>query len=277
MTTVPPDPQIHAAVTAASKGTDRIVVLTGAGVSAQSGIPTFRGKEGYWTVKSRVYHPQELATWQAFSTDPTLVWPWYLYRRSICRKAQPNAGHKALVQMEELLKDRFVLVTQNVDGLHLRAGNSTARTWEIHGNIDHMRCAQECHRQRLPVPDLGTVSRGEGFQPEWQEALRCEDCNGWMRPHVLWFDECYDEERYRFESAQRVVHEADLLIVAGTAGATTLPSIMSQIARARGIPVVDINPEPNPFTPIAQQSTGGWIQGPAAEAFVWLEACLREG
>jgi len=98
-----------------------------------------------------------------------------------------------------------------------------------------------------------------------------------MRPHVLWFDECYDEERYRFESAQRVVHEADLLIVAGTAGATTLPAIMGQIARSRRIPVIDINPEPNPFTPIAQRSAGGWIQGPAAEAFVWLYDCLRAG
>src|SRR5215831_9378621 len=93
-----------------------VVVLTGAGISAESGIPTFRGKEGYWTVGAREYHPQELATHEAFRAMPWEVWAWYLYRRSVCRRAHPNPGHEALTRIAVALPDRFALVTQNVDG-----------------------------------------------------------------------------------------------------------------------------------------------------------------
>ena len=99
-------------------------MLTGAGVSAESGIPTFRGREGYWTVGSTEYHPQEMATLQAFEAMPEEVWRWYLYRLGACREAQPNQAHRAIVRLEERLGDRFCLITQNVDGLHLRAGSS---------------------------------------------------------------------------------------------------------------------------------------------------------
>src|SRR6185312_3235449 len=112
-----------------------IVVLTGAGVSAESGIPTFRGKEGYWTVGSREYHPQELATHAAFTRMPWDVWAWYLHRRAVCRRAEPNAAHHALARLP------CDLITQNVDGLHRRAGS---RPYAIHGDIDHMRCADDC-------------------------------------------------------------------------------------------------------------------------------------
>ncbi|MCA9686135.1 MAG: RNA polymerase subunit sigma, partial [Myxococcales bacterium] len=95
----------------------KVVVLTGAGISAESGIPTFRGPEGYWTVGAREYHPQELATLQAFNRMPREVWHWYLYRRGICRAAEPNPAHFALVELERALGDRFTLITQNVDGL----------------------------------------------------------------------------------------------------------------------------------------------------------------
>src|SRR5262245_34496521 len=100
----------------------KVIVLTGAGVSAESGIPTFRGKEGYWTVGAREYHPQELATHAAFEAMPLEVWAWYLYRRGVCRAAAPNPAHAAIAAIERALGNRFVLVTQNVDGLHLRAG-----------------------------------------------------------------------------------------------------------------------------------------------------------
>jgi NAD-dependent deacetylase len=270
------DDRLRKIVTAIGRERGNIVVLTGAGVSAESGIPTFRGEEGYWTVGSTVYHPQELATWSAFSQEPTLVWPWYLYRRTMCRGADPNPAHHALTEIESALADRFTLVTQNVDGLHLRAGNSTDRTWEIHGNIDYMRCASACRDDRMPVPELGPVGRGAGFDPTWHEALHCTDCGSWTRPHVLWFDECYDEAWYRYESAQRAAHTADLLVVAGTAGATSLPATMGQIAQRRGIPVIDINPEPNPFSRIAQQSPGDWIQSPATEGFCALAEALLD-
>ena len=119
----------------------RVVFLTGAGVSAESGIPTFRGQEGYWTVGSREYHPQEMATQASFTKMPRECWRWYLYRRGVCNAAQPNAGHEALVRAERALKDRFRLITQNVDGLHRRAGNIQAirckSKWRHHGGGMH--------------------------------------------------------------------------------------------------------------------------------------------
>src|SRR5258706_8928291 len=139
-----------------------IRALTGAGVSAESGIPTFRGKEGYWTVGSREYHPQELATNEAFRAMPWEVWAWYLYRRGVCRAAAPNAGHEALVRWDRAPPDRFALITQNVDGLHRRAGSPVARTFPIHGDIDLMRCARDCSLDRTPIPDdVPALARGE--------------------------------------------------------------------------------------------------------------------
>src|SRR5512134_3855043 len=110
--------QVLTACRAALSREGRIVALTGAGVSAESGIPTFRGKEGYWTIGSQEYHPQELATRQAFRAMPWQVWAWYLYRRGVCLRAQPNAAHHALARLARALPDRLALVTQNVDGLH---------------------------------------------------------------------------------------------------------------------------------------------------------------
>src|SRR5512138_2460273 len=110
----------------------KVVALTGAGISAESGIPTFRGAEGYWVVGSRNYMPQEMATLEMFERAPEEVWRWYLYRFGICRDASPNAGHAALVSLEDALGDRFTLVTQNIDGLHRRAGSR--RVYTIHGD-----------------------------------------------------------------------------------------------------------------------------------------------
>ena len=139
-------------------GHGRLTVLTGAGISAESGIPTFRGPEGYWTVGSREYHPQEMATWAMFRRKPLEVWRWYLYRRHVCGTARPNEGHRALAEIERLFEDRFILITQNVDGLHLRAGSSPQRTFHIHGNVFFMRCAAECSRQIYPIPEGITIT-----------------------------------------------------------------------------------------------------------------------
>jgi NAD-dependent deacetylase len=133
---------------------ERLVFLTGAGISAESGIPTFRGEEGYWTIGSKVYQPQEMATWSNFSQMPLEVWRWYLYRRAICHHAEPNPAHLALADLEKNFGDGFTLVTQNVDGLHLRAGNSFARTYQIHGNIDYMRPYQGDSSTLVPVTML---------------------------------------------------------------------------------------------------------------------------
>jgi NAD-dependent deacetylase len=249
---------------AASSGP--VVVLTGAGISAESGIPTFRGSEGFWRVGSRNYQPTEMATALAFSSMPQEVWRWYLYRRGICRAAAPNAAHLALVRLEEQLGDRFLLVTQNVDGLHLRAGNSPERTFQIHGNIDFCRCMRGCSPAVRPLPDALAVdwTKERTLTDAELAALRC-GCGDWLRPHVLWFDESYDEPRYRYVSALRAAETAAALVVVGTSGATTLPASMCEIVAARGIPFFVVDPEPTIFSALAEQSAGGqFLRGSAS-------------
>ena len=180
-------------------GNGRLTVLTGAGISAQSGIPTFRGPEGYWTVGAREYHPREMATLAMFARRPSEVWKWYLYRRGVCRNAAPNPGHAAVAEMERLFEDRFQLITQNVDGLHLRAGNSLGRTYQIHGNIFEMRCAGACTGRIFPVPEeLPDRQKDDLLTDADRRLLKCPECGGWTRPHVLWFDETCNEEYFFF-------------------------------------------------------------------------------
>ena len=237
------------------------VVRTGAGISAESGIPTFRGKEGYWTVGSREYHPQELATHAAFSAMPWEVWAWYLYRRGVCRAAAPNAAHHALVRLEQALGERFALITQNVDGLHRRAGSR--RVFAIHGDIDHMRCAAECVPTPWPIPeDVPALTRGQTIPETVRAALACPRCGGPARPHVLWFDESYDEPRFFLDTARRLAAAAALLVVVGTSGQTNLPWQVVSIARRAGALVVDVNVEDNPFGELAVHV----LRAPAATA-----------
>ncbi|MBF0239608.1 MAG: RNA polymerase subunit sigma, partial [SAR324 cluster bacterium] len=201
-----------------------ITVLTGAGISAESGLPTFRGKDGYWTIGSREYHPQEMATFSMFSRNPEDVWRWYLYRLAKYRHAEPNAGHQAIAEMEQRLGDRFMLITQNVDGLHLKAGNSPERTFQIHGNINFMRCARECSLQLYPLPDeIPCAVETREVHPDIFQKLICPRCGYRTRPHVLWFGETYDEEHFRFQSSIEVIHQTNLLLIVGTSLAVSLP------------------------------------------------------
>lgn len=253
-------------LSALSRERGPVVVLTGAGISAESGVPTFRGPEGYWRVGSVNYHPMELATFSTFQRMPDDVWAWYLFRRGVCRRAQPNAAHEAVVRLENALGDRFTLITQNIDGLHRRAGNSVARTYQIHGHIDAMRCARECRLDACPIPDevpldwpkdrrLTDVERG---------LLTCPHCGGRARPHVLWFDEYYDEARYRFESSLEVAARAALLIVVGTTGSTNLPLQVGATVVRRGGAMIVVNPEPSPFTEFAERCAhGAFLEGTA--------------
>ncbi|MHC5064847.1 MAG: SIR2 family NAD-dependent protein deacylase [Planctomycetota bacterium] len=259
----------------------RVVVLTGAGISAESGIPTFRGPEGFWRVGSVNYRPEELATFSAFSRMPLDLWGWYLHRRSACRHAQPNPAHLALVRLEEALADRFLLVTQNVDGLHLLAGSSQERCYQIHGNIHYLRCSAECGPNVWPLPDELPVEWPKDKQPEGKEIelLKCSRCDAFLRPHVLWFDECYDEERYRFESSLAAVESASLLLVIGTSGATSLPMHMVQTAASLEIPLLVVNADSSPFSQIAEASRdGAFLQGAAGSWLPLLVDCmLRRG
>ncbi len=235
-----------------------VTVLTGAGISAESGIPTFRGPEGYWTVGSNVYMPEEIATLSMFRQHPQEVWEWYLYRLGVCLHAEPNEGHLALANMERQLGDRFTLITQNIDNLHIRAGNSLDRTLQIHGNINFIRCSSGCHPDLRTLPDALKVKREQKALNEKElGSLRCKSCGDWMRPHVLWFDEYYDEEYFRFDSSIRVAGNTDLLIIVGTSGATTLPNHVTSLAHQNNATIIDINPEENPFSGITNSSPGG--------------------
>jgi NAD-dependent deacetylase len=243
-----------------------LLVLTGAGISAESGIPTFRGEEGYWVVGSRNYMPQEMATQQMFRRSPEEVWRWYLYRFGVCRHAQPNAGHRAIVDLERALGDRFTLVTQNIDGLHRRAGSSVERTCCIHGDAAWVRCAQECTDELFPLPDFPTRDQESPFTSSDRERLTCPRCRGWLRPHVLWFDEYYDQEHYRMETALGAARKASLLLVVGTSGATNLPMQIGRLCFDREVALVDVNLQENPFSEMAQAAARGFFaRGSAGE------------
>jgi NAD-dependent deacetylase len=260
-----------------AQGSGRITVLTGAGISAESGIPTFRGPEGYWTVGSQVYQPQEMATFHMFCQMPDEVWKWYLYRMGVCGAAEPNPGHRALVAMEQHFGDRFTLITQNVDGLHLRAGNTLARTYQIHGNVFYMRCSLECSEAVYPIPEgVHPKTKDQGLTDNDRHLLRCPLCGARSRPHILLFDESYNEHHYHFYSALKAAEQTALLIVVGTAGATNLPNqVAREVYRRDGV-IIDVNIETNPFAQLAEKSTRGFfVQQPSATALpTMLEAMM---
>lgn len=191
----------------------RVLVMTGAGVSADSGIPTFRGPGGLW----RNFRPEELATPEAFHRDPALVWEWYEWRRGLIREAQPNAAHEAIARLPDAL-----VVTQNVDGLHARAGSRDII--ELHGNIFRVRCVREGN-PRMHVdafPDLPP---------------RCE-CGALLRPDVVWFGEALPEDA--MPRAYSALQRADLLLVIGTSG-VVYPA--AGLTRAYEGLSIEINPD----------------------------------
>ena len=249
-----------------TRSSKRITVLTGAGVSAESGIPTFRGPEGYWTIGSRQYHPQEMATWRMFQEKPYEVWKWYLYRMRICAGAEPNPGHLAVAKMEQSFPGDFTLITQNVDNLHLRAGSSPENTYQIHGNIFFTRCQADCGRGISPLPEgLEAKHKGEELSEGDKSLLVCPRCSSLLRPHVLWFDESYNEAYYRFQSSLAIASQTNLLITVGTSGATNLPNQVARQVVHNGGTIIDINIERNPFSELAERSPGGaFIKGASA-------------
>mmetsp|Transcript_125275 Transcript_125275/g.267418 ORF Transcript_125275/g.267418 Transcript_125275/m.267418 type:complete len:657 (-) Transcript_125275:116-2086(-) len=263
----------------------RVVVLTGAGVSAESGIPTFRGADGYWTVGSKNYQPQELATWEKFNELPEEIWRWYQYRWGLCRQSAPNPGHHALVELMGLVENGFELVTQNVDGLHLLAGSDPARLCEIHGRIDQMRCDENVtgaclHELDLNDPQHLQLARStvmatpKPANDEREEQLpRCPKCGVRQRPKILFFDECYNEALYKSKTAMAATEACDLLLIVGTQLSTGLPSRMVQAAFAAGAVVVRMDPIVDLQDP---QSAGMlYLQAKSGEALPRIVAELR--
>jgi len=219
-----------------------LVVFTGAGVSKESGLPTFRdAQEGLWAR----YNPEELASVEGFRRNPALVWRWYEYRRNLCRTAEPNPGHRAIAELEELIP-RVVVITQNVDNLHRRAGSRDII--ELHGNIFRNKCLDANH----PV-DLETLPDSEEIPP------RCPTCGSPVRPDVVWFGEYLPEGA--FERALAEARRCDVMLVVGTSGVVQPAAMLPFEAVGHGAKVIEVNPHPSGITHLAAI----FLQAPSGE------------
>lgn len=217
-------------VVTAMRRSHRCVVLTGAGISAESGVPTFRGKEGLWGK----FRPEELATMEGFVANPSIVWEWYKWRRTLLDSVRPNPGHHALVDMEPLF-DRFVLITQNVDGLHRLAGSR--EVLELHGNIKRNKCLR-CNE---PFPTETDIDPGH--------IPTCPSCGGQIRPDVVWFGEMLNEviiNRAFKESAR-----ADIFFSVGTSALVHPAAALPVEAKQGGAVLIEVNIEETPLTAYA--------------------------
>jgi NAD-dependent deacetylase len=210
----------------------RVAVLTGAGMSAESGVPTFRDAlTGLWAR----FDPAQLATPEAFRAAPQLVWRWYAERRTGVLRAEPHAGHRVLAAAADRYDD-FALITQNVDGLHARAGSRGVL--ELHGNILASHCFDECG---VSYAEPGHLPRGE--------PPRCPNCGGLLRPSVVWFGEALDPGT--LVRAEQAVTAADVLLVVGTSGMVYPAAGLPARAREAGATVVIINPYPSDIDGVA--------------------------
>lgn len=232
-----------------------LVVFTGAGISAESGIPTFRDRlTGLW----ERYEASELASAEGFRRDPALVWGWYEWRRTLVHRAQPNAGHLAIARLATLVP-KLTLITQNVDDLHERAGSREAL--HLHGRLDALRCFA-CTRPALEIPKPDEPNEGRRVEPP-----RCTRCNGKLRPGVVWFGEQLPGDVLR--AAFTAAEECDLLLSIGTSGVVEPAASIPRLALRAGATVLHLNTQP-----VAVQGEREFaLAGPAGEL---LPALLRQ-
>jgi NAD-dependent deacetylase len=217
-----------------------VVVLTGAGVSQESGLRTFRDAQtGLWAQ----YKPEELASPEAFRRDPKLIWDWYAWRREAVKGVRPNAGHYALVEIEKHVP-QFTLITQNVDNLHRMAGSRNVL--ELHGNIQRVRCA-DCY------------TFAETWADDSESVPHCEVCGGLLRPDVVWFGEALPRDQ--LESAVEAARACDIFFSIGTSGVVQPAASLAFAAHNRGAAVAEVNAEPTPLTPKANY----FLQGKSGE------------
>ena len=231
----------------------RVLVLTGAGVSADSGIPTFRSKDGYW----RNLDPAKLATPEAFVRDPELVWEWYRERRQRIRNAQPNAAHVAITRLAQHA-DEFLLVTQNVDDLHPRAGLPMEKMVQIHGDI----FVRKCSRCEFAYPGRGGSPEPPGASENDVDLPRCPACDALMRPGIVWFG-----EQLPWNELKRIENyldrgPCDLVIVIGTTATFGYIIDWALRARAPNGELIEVNPEETPLSQFATKL----VREPAAIA-----------
>jgi NAD-dependent deacetylase len=207
-----------------------VAVLTGAGISAESGVPTFRDAQtGLWAQ----FDPRKLATPDAFRRNPKLVWDWYAWRRKLVAKAEPNAGHRALAVLEGRVSD-FVLITQNVDGLHRRAGSRNVV--ELHGNIGRVKCS----RENKVVEHWTEVG---------DEVPRCAGCGALLRPDVVWFEETLPADA--LQAAEEAARRCQILLVVGTSAEVYPAAALPDYAKSAGATIVEVNPNPTPMSDAA--------------------------
>jgi len=219
---------------------NRVVGLTGAGASQESGLRTFRDSQtGLWAQ----YKPEDLASPQAFARDPKLIWDWYAWRREAVKGVRPNAGHYALAEIEKHISE-FTVITQNVDGLHRMAGNQNVL--ELHGNIQCVRCS-ECY------------TFTEMWGDDTESVPQCEVCGGLLRPDVVWFGEALPRDQ--LEAAVEAARTCEIFFSIGTSGVVQPAASLAHAARNRGVVVVEINAEATPLTPKADY----FLQGKSGE------------
>lgn len=235
-------------------GAHRVVVSSGAGMSKESGIPTFRdAMEGLWAE----YDPQELATEAGFRANPRRVWSWYAMRRERIAQAQPNPGHHAVVRLQDLVP-RLTVVTQNIDGLHARAGS--ADVIELHGGIARVKCLHAGHPYEGPLPPYA----------EDQDPPPCPECGSPLRPDVVWFGEMLPEDAVA--RAWSLAERCDALLLIGTSGTVWPAAELPLVARRHGGLVIEVNPTPSELTHAADV----FLAGPAGKVLPALvEAVAR--
>ncbi len=215
------------------KSAKKLVVLTGAGISAESGVPTFRGKDGLW----KKYKPEELATPWAFKRNPKLVWEWYDWRRSLIAPLEPNEAHKLIAKLEELYPE-FVLITQNVDGLHKKAGSKNVL--ELHGNIWRVKCTNCPYKEENKTVPLKEIPP------------KCPECGNLLRPDVVWFGEPLDTDI--LDEAIFHSETCEVMLVIGTSAVVQPAASLPLLAKNKGAKIIEVNPEETPLTSIADWS-----------------------
>lgn len=236
----------------------RLVVLTGAGISQESGIPTFRdAMTGLWAR----FEPGQLATPQAFQRDPKLVWDWYVYRRELLAGVAPNPGHGAIAALEALLP-QVVVVTQNVDGLHQAAGSTDVIT--LHGDLRRNKCFASCQGDPTLIDIEALAWDTEAGPPT------CPHCGAWVRPDVVWFGEMLPEAALR--RAFDLSEAADAMLVVGTSGVVQPAARLPFVARRAGAAIIEVNPVASEVTPIARLH----LRGPAGVVLPQVIDAMRQ-
>jgi NAD-dependent deacetylase len=214
---------------------ESVVFFTGAGISAESGIPTFRGKDGIWNKLK----PEELANFDAFLRNPEMVWEWYSHRKKIIHESHPNPGHLAIAEMQNLFNE-VIVVTQNIDNLHRRAGSS--RIYELHGNIERNYCIRCKTRYNSELPFEGKIPK-------------CTNCGGLIRPDIVWFGEFLPQDQ--FQSSVDATRNCDVFFIVGTSAVVYPAASLIYTARDSGAYIIEVNIEETEISYLSNKSFYG--------------------